>query len=101
LLATVPELAALGEAAAATIANHVDAGDLAPDFSTAIRRAVWPVRFQDAAIEVALDQGEIRADDRRLPVCAVELDLESGHSRDIVDRSPEDPYYPRHSIPQP
>src|SRR5215470_1988424 len=73
----VPELAALGdEAAAARLNEHIIVTDLTPIFTTEFRRTVWPVQLDDTTIEVALDSGEIRAADRRLPVCEVELELD-------------------------
>lgn len=82
----VPELAALGDEAAATLLNdHIIVTDLTPIFTTEFRRTVWPVQLDDTSIEVALDSGEIRAADRRLPICEVELELKSGQAGRLVE----------------
>lgn len=52
------------------------AARLLPVFRTGFRRTFWNVN--DGAIEVALDQGEIAAGDRRAPILELELELKSG-----------------------
>ena len=82
----VPELAALGdEAAAAHLNEHIVVTDLTPIFTTEFRRTIWPVQLDDTTIEVALDSGEIRATDRKLPICEVELELKSGQPNRLVE----------------
>ncbi len=52
---------------------------LVPVFETRFERKAWTVRGQAGArIEVALDVGEVRAGERGLPLCEVELELKSG-----------------------
>lgn len=48
---------------------------LAPRFATRFTRTSWTVRRPGAAIEVALDEGEIAAGDRREPLLELELEL--------------------------
>ena len=49
---------------------------LQPAFRTRFRRTVW--NAGGGAIEVALDEGEIGAGDRRAPILELELELKSG-----------------------
>src|SRR5262249_16134845 len=82
----VPEPAALGdEAAAGGLTEHIIVTDLTPIFTTEFRRTVWPVQLDDTTIEVALDSGEIRATDRKIPICEVELELKSGQASRLVE----------------
>ncbi|MGB3930644.1 MAG: inorganic triphosphatase, partial [Sphingobium sp.] len=63
-----PVAALLGDAAAT----------LAPVFDVVVQRPVWHVVEGDATIELVLDQGEVRAGDRAMPVCEIELELQAG-----------------------
>src|SRR4029453_699960 len=84
--ADMPELAALGdEAAAALLNDHIIVTDLTPIFTTEFRRTVWPVQLDDTSIEGALDRGEIRAAHRKLPICEVQLGLNSGRPGRVVE----------------
>ena len=48
-------------------------------FSTDFERQQWLIALNDGSqIEVAFDQGWVRADDRESPICEVELELISG-----------------------
>ena len=58
---------------------------LAPVFKTRVERTVRIVRLGDAVIEAALDRGELSADDRRAPVCELELELKSGSPSALFD----------------
>jgi inorganic triphosphatase YgiF len=49
---------------------------LLPAFRTRFRRTIW--HADGGAIEVALDEGEIAAGDRREPILELELELKSG-----------------------
>lgn len=51
---------------------------LAPVFATDFERRLWRYRNDDCEIEIALDQGEIVAAARRLPICELELELKQG-----------------------
>jgi inorganic triphosphatase YgiF len=53
---------------------------LAPIFATEIRRSLWTFRHAGALIELALDQGEIRAGERSLGVSEIELELKGGRA---------------------
>jgi inorganic triphosphatase YgiF len=60
---------------AALLQEH-PAARLLPAFRTRFRRTLW--NAADGAIEVALDEGEIAAGDRRVPILELELELKSG-----------------------
>lgn len=51
---------------------------LAPVFTVRVTRQQRTFSYQGAEIELALDQGEITADDRRRGLCELELELKSG-----------------------
>ncbi|KAA0012029.1 CYTH domain-containing protein [Billgrantia pellis] len=51
---------------------------LEPRFTTDFERRIWQLDLAQARIEVALDQGEIRAADRRVPIRELELELKDG-----------------------
>ena len=71
---------------AKTPAGQVINGDaLAPVFATNVRRVTRLVERDGATIEAALDQGELRADDRRAAVSELELELKTGAPRVLFD----------------
>jgi inorganic triphosphatase YgiF len=54
------------------------AGALRPIYSTDVQRTVRDLRAGGASIELALDEGVIRAEGREAPICEVEFELTSG-----------------------
>jgi inorganic triphosphatase YgiF len=59
---------------------------LVPIFGSEVRRTVWNLRLpQGAAVELALDQGELRHGDRRAPINEVELELKAGSAGALFD----------------
>ena len=54
---------------------------LYPVFSTNIDRTAWQFRHRGAAIECALDVGEIRSGDMAIPIHELELELKSRNTR--------------------
>ncbi|QOR37611.1 CYTH domain-containing protein [Billgrantia diversa] len=68
-LAELPPMAALGTEVLA---------QLEPRFTTDFERRLWCLELAEATIEVALDQGEIRAAGRRVTICELELELKDG-----------------------
>lgn len=72
-----PDLDVLPEEARALLPD-IDVDRLAPVFETAFRRTAWQVTTADGTVEVALDQGEIRAGDKTWPIREVELELKAG-----------------------
>jgi inorganic triphosphatase YgiF len=68
------------------VSEAAGAEPLAPAFVSEFGRTVWPVKLGDSEIEVALDQGEIRAGaDRALPVSELELELKSGRPDKLIE----------------
>lgn len=66
---TTPIQALLGERVA----------ELAPVFEVHVERSAWNVHEGDATIEFVIDRGEVVvAEDRRSPICEVELELKHG-----------------------
>lgn len=65
---TTPIRALVGELAAR----------LAPAFEIRVERRTWAIRRRDAVIELVLDRGAVIADDRRSPICELELELKQG-----------------------
>jgi inorganic triphosphatase YgiF len=59
--------------------------ELRPVFETRVRRRQRIVAFGDAAIEVALDEGEVVAGARRTPLREVELELKTGGRAALFD----------------
>lgn len=51
---------------------------LAPVFTTQVRRTIYLLATPEWDIELALDQGEILAGDRRMPLAEIELELRRG-----------------------
>lgn len=51
---------------------------LKPVFTTEFDRRSVPLRLGDSEVELALDEGEIKAGEERMPICEAELELVSG-----------------------
>lgn len=59
---------------------------LVPVFKTDFERRRWRVRRSDGSVvEVALDIGQIVADERTAPICELELELKAGSSAALFD----------------
>lgn len=58
--------------------DHGVAARLEPLFATEFDRRSLPLALADSTIELALDEGEIRAGEKHLPLCEAELELLSG-----------------------
>ena len=58
--------------------------ELKPLFTTDFKRTAWLIDYQGALIEVALDQGEIFAAPKRVPISEVELELKSGDTSGLL-----------------
>jgi len=65
-------------AEARALLDAVDTRHIAPVFITAFRRTAWQVSWQGALLEVALDEGDILAGERREVLHEVEIELKSG-----------------------
>ncbi len=55
-----------------------------PLFSTHFDREKWLVNVGDSRIEIALDLGEVKADELAEPICELELELLSGAAEDVL-----------------
>ncbi|EFN4223794.1 inorganic triphosphatase, partial [Escherichia coli] len=55
-----------------------------PLFSTDFYREKWLVAVDDSRIEIALDQGEVKAGEFAEPICELELELLSGDTRAVL-----------------
>src|SRR4029077_2183313 len=58
---------------------------LAPLFLTEFKRSAWPLRFNGSLIELAFDQGEIRAGSVRLALSEIELEMKEGRPDHIFE----------------
>ncbi|PVX31734.1 inorganic triphosphatase YgiF [Pasteurella langaaensis DSM 22999] len=57
---------------------------VSPIFSTDFERQIWLIECgKDTEIEVALDRGEIKANEHTAPICEVEFELKQGELRDL------------------
>ena len=83
-----PDLPAL---AATPVAGLFDGGVAAlhPVFTTTVRRTSWLWRGGADIVELSLDQGEVRAKDRRAWICELELELKSGTPGALFDLARE------------
>ncbi|MFO1188806.1 MAG: CYTH domain-containing protein [Alphaproteobacteria bacterium] len=79
-----PELKGLGDKTLrARLVRAGLAKGLEPVFVTEFDRHTVPVRVGTSEIELAVDQGEIRAGGRSVPICEAELELRSGRIEDL------------------
>jgi triphosphatase len=66
-------------AAALALVPEALRDQLVPVFETRFQRTAWLIsRRGGTKIEVALDVGEVRAGERHLPICEIELELKAG-----------------------
>lgn len=64
-------------------------GRLIPIFVTDFWRTIWLMELPNCLIELALDEGEIQAKNRQVPICEVELELKSGVPESLFDLARE------------
>lgn len=69
--------------AAALLKNLDRKGALHELFVTDVKRTTWTLQLGESQVEMALDQGEVRCGDARLPVSELEFELQSG-SKDAL-----------------
>jgi inorganic triphosphatase YgiF len=81
----VPDLALLGEEIAVELGEIIGDRALEPQFETRIKRRTRLVGAGTSRIEIAFDDGEIVAGDRRARVLEVELELKSGDASELYD----------------
>jgi inorganic triphosphatase YgiF len=58
---------------------------LHPVFVTDFSRTSRMLDFQGAQIELCMDQGEVRTEQRSMPICELELELKSGNPRQLFE----------------
>ncbi|HEX6978154.1 MAG TPA: CHAD domain-containing protein [Alphaproteobacteria bacterium] len=80
---TIPDLRDIDDRDVRRIVNGDISNRLAPVFVSEITRSVIPLEVDGSAIELAVDVGEIRTDRGRVPVCEAELELKSGHVKNV------------------
>lgn len=73
-----PDLTVIDDRAVLGLIGLIRPAELKPIFATKVRRGVHLLRFPDAIVEVALDNGEIVAGRRRQQLHEVELELKEG-----------------------
>lgn len=66
------------EELARTPAGEVGAKRLRPVVCSAIDRTRWDVHDHHSELEISLDDGDLRADERDQPVCELEIELKKG-----------------------
>ena len=79
------DLSLLGEEIAAELGQILGDRALEPQFETRVKRRTRLINLGAAQIEIAFDEGEIVAGDRRAHVAEVELELKSGDASDLYD----------------
>ena len=62
---------------------------LIPIFVTDFWRTIWLMELPNCLIELALDEGEIQARNKQVPICEVELELKSGAPESLFDLAEE------------
>jgi inorganic triphosphatase YgiF len=78
-----PDLSVLPAEARSHVEDVMDR--LAPCFETEFRRTTWLLEQGQGSVEVALDQGEIRAGGEVLPISEIELELKAGEGLLLFD----------------
>ena len=79
----VPDLRKARNTALAPLLTKKLKHKLKPLFKTHIHRTSVPVQRNGSRIEVALDEGEVRAGRRSAPIGELELELKRGKARDV------------------
>lgn len=59
------------------------AGRLRPLFVEDVKRAIWPLKIKNSSIQFAIDVGEIKSRNRKMPICEASFELNSGSVGDI------------------
>ncbi|MEQ9491055.1 MAG: CHAD domain-containing protein [Alphaproteobacteria bacterium] len=84
--ADVPDFGVLKEAGMRDMLSATGSiKKIAPVFATDVKRTTWLLDFNGSRIEVALDEGEIRSDDRVEPISEIELELKDGEPVALID----------------
>jgi inorganic triphosphatase YgiF len=78
-----PDLRAARGTALAPLLSGKLKRDLEPIFATHVQRTFLPLRSGNSQIELALDEGHIRAGQKSSPLAEVELELKKGTASDL------------------
>ena len=79
------DLSLLGAEIAAELSQIIGERGLEPQFETRVKRRTRLLTAGATQIEIAFDEGEIRAGERRAHVAEVELELKSGDAVELYD----------------
>lgn len=80
-----PDLEAAHDTALAPFLDKKLERNLRPVFETRVRRRIFPVDHEDSKIELALDNGQIKAHGRSTRFCEIELELKDGGPEKVFD----------------
>jgi inorganic triphosphatase YgiF len=83
LQGNAPDLQAARGTALQPLLSRTLERDLKPVFATHVQRTVVPLRAGKSQIELALDEGHVRAGQKSCPVHEVELELKRGKPSDL------------------
>lgn len=78
-----PDLRAARGTALQPLVSHKLRRQLKPVFATHVQRTVVPLRAGSSLIELALDEGHVRAGQKSCPLHEVELELKRGKASDL------------------
>jgi inorganic triphosphatase YgiF len=80
-----PDLRAARDTALAPLLGRKFRRQLKPMFETRVQRTVYPLADEKRAIALTVDQGDISAGGRSIPLCEIELELERGTATELFD----------------
>lgn len=80
-----PDLSPIAAELPATFHEALGGAGLEPVFATKVRRRARRLDLSGAAIEMAVDEGEVVAGEARAPVSEIELELLSGRAEALFD----------------
>lgn len=67
------------------VQDAISTSVLTPIFETVVTRTTYTLRRSGSVLEVSLDEGETRAEDRRSPICEAEIELISGDPEALLE----------------
>ena len=80
-----PDFGKLAESPWSSIFTPNIQSRLIPIFVTDFWRTTWMLELENGVIELALDIGQVQANDEQMPICEVELELKSGDPAALFD----------------
>src|SRR5882757_5299571 len=80
-----PDLRVARDTALAPLLGRKFRRQLKPMFETRVQRTVYPLADEKRAIALTVDQGDISAGGRSIPLCEIELELERGTATELFD----------------